>query len=373
MTALGDILPIWGRSGHRIRRLPSHLSDKLRKAERIVCQSRWVLAIITCLKVQYYSPPRRESCTEFYRFAFPTPDYLEVGHAALLRLTPIASCFCSPFRLPPAQPKPTPPNPQAPVLAPLVISGGQRGAKVELQLTGTNLAGPTGLFLDFPAKIDIPKGDKNGEDNAKLKVVIDIPADAPIGPHILRLATTRGMSNLRVFSVDDLPQVLDGDKNQDKATAQDVPVPCVRRAHRRRKPLVQDQLSAGSVSFVVGRRLGRIDRNFLLTPRQSWPTTTTRPAVRRLPSPSRSRTQAIIYAGARHLPQRPRLLLPPPHWRLPSCHDADPMTAKRAAEGRLPAQCRWRRGLVGAQTSHPAPVAPKRSGAAAGPSSPCPI
>src|SRR5262249_50402869 len=132
--------------------------------------------------------------------------------------------------------------------------------KVELQLTGTNLAGPTGLVLDFPAKIDIPKGDKNGEDNAKLKVVIDIPADAPVGPHLLRLATTRGMANLRVFSVDDLPQVMDSDKNQEKANAQEVAVPCViaGRIDAEKSRWYKIKATAGQrLSFdVVGRRLG---------------------------------------------------------------------------------------------------------------------
>ena len=33
----------------------------------------------------------------------------------------------------------------------------QRGAKLELTLTGTNLAGPTGLWTSFPAKVTIPR------------------------------------------------------------------------------------------------------------------------------------------------------------------------------------------------------------------------
>lgn len=159
-----------------------------------------------------------------------------------------------------SQVKPTPPNPQAPVLNPPNITGGQRGAKIELLLTGTNLAGPTTLLTSFPAKVTIPKEDKNGEDNAKLKVILEIPADAPIGPHQLRLATTRGISNLRIFSVDELNQVLETDKNQEKGTAQELPVPCVvnARIDAEKSDWFKFKAAAGQkLSFeVVGRRIG---------------------------------------------------------------------------------------------------------------------
>src|SRR5262245_55650709 len=75
-------------------------------------------------------------------------------------------------------PPPTPPNPQAPVLNPVMPAGIQRGTTLELQLTGTNLAGPTGLYTSFPAKVTIPTEDKNGTDNAKLKVILEVPSDA---------------------------------------------------------------------------------------------------------------------------------------------------------------------------------------------------
>src|SRR4051794_37070595 len=76
-----------------------------------------------------------------------------------------------------------PPNPQAPVLAAVAPLGVQRGTTIEVTLTGTNLAGPTGLYASFPAKITIPDADKNGQDNTKLRVRIEVPADAPLGYH----------------------------------------------------------------------------------------------------------------------------------------------------------------------------------------------
>ena len=42
-----------------------------------------------------------------------------------------------------------PANPQAPTLTPVVPLGMQRGTKLELTLTGTNLAEPTGLWTSF--------------------------------------------------------------------------------------------------------------------------------------------------------------------------------------------------------------------------------
>jgi hypothetical protein len=153
-----------------------------------------------------------------------------------------------------------PANPLAPILAPVVPLGMQRGTKLELTLTGTNLAEPTGLWTSFPAKVTIPTDANNGKDNAKLRVVLDVPADAPLGFHSLRLATTRGMSNLRPFCIDDLPQVLEGATNHALNMAQAVPVPCVvvGRADAEVSDYFKVSVKAGQrLSFdVLGRRLG---------------------------------------------------------------------------------------------------------------------
>src|SRR5687767_1699622 len=82
-------------------------------------------------------------------------------------------------------PPPVPPNPQAPVLAPLLPAGAQRGSSITLTLTGSNLAGPTGILSSFPCEVSIPTDNKNGTDNSKLQVTLKIPADAPLGYHSL--------------------------------------------------------------------------------------------------------------------------------------------------------------------------------------------
>src|SRR5262249_13435104 len=157
-------------------------------------------------------------------------------------------------------PAPIQPNPQAPTLAHPLPLGMQRGTAMEFSLTGSNLADPIALQASFPARITIPTDNNNGKDNAKLRVRLEVPKDAPIGFHTLRLATARGMSNFRLFCIDDLPQILEVDTNRSKTTAQAVPVPCVvvGRADAEVSDYFKIAVKSGQrVSFeVLGHRLG---------------------------------------------------------------------------------------------------------------------
>lgn len=159
------------------------------------------------------------------------------------------------------QPPPTPPNPQAPTLAMPAPLGMQRGTSMELALTGANLAGPTGFWTDIPgAKVTIPTDANNGKDNAKLRVRLELPKETPLGLYSIRLATNRGLSNVRLFCVDDLPQVMEVDTNRNRATPQVVPVPCVvvGRADAEVSDYFKVAVKAGQrLSFeILGRRLG---------------------------------------------------------------------------------------------------------------------
>src|SRR5262245_15723323 len=158
-------------------------------------------------------------------------------------------------------PPPVQPNPQAPVLAPPAPLGTQPGTTLDLTLTGSNLAEPTGIWTSLPgAKLTIPTDNNNGKEPAKLRVQLEVPKDAPLGFHGLRLATARGMSNLRLFCVDDLPPVAEVETNHAKGTAQAVPVPCVvaGRADAEVSDFFKITVKAGErVNFeVLGRRLG---------------------------------------------------------------------------------------------------------------------
>ncbi len=159
-----------------------------------------------------------------------------------------------------SQQKPPPPNPNAPNLNMLQPLGIQRGSTLDLVLSGGNLANPTGFWASFPGKITIPTEDKNGTEAAKLKVRLEVPADAPLGLHVCRLANKLGVSNLRLFCVDDLPTVVEAPTNRNKMTPQVVPVPCVVAGTTAAE--VSDwfkiTVKAGQrLSFdVLGRRLG---------------------------------------------------------------------------------------------------------------------
>jgi hypothetical protein len=155
---------------------------------------------------------------------------------------------------------PFPPNPQAPTLQPVLPLGMQRGTTLDVTLTGSNLANPTGLWTSFPAKVTIPTEGNNGKDPGKLLVRIEVPKDAPLGFGALRLGTLRGVSNLRLFCIDDLPQVLENNTNHTLAAAQPVPIPCVvvGRADGETTDYFKVTVTAGQrLSFeVLGRRLG---------------------------------------------------------------------------------------------------------------------
>jgi hypothetical protein len=174
---------------------------------------------------------------------------------ALLSLVALLGLFAAP-----GWSQKPPPGSTAPNLNAFLPVGVQRGQPVELLLTGTNLAGPTGVSLGTPAEVTVPTTDKNGQDNAKLKIQVKLPADTPLGLYPLRLATRRGLSNVRLVAVDDLPQVVENDKNNAKESAQSIQVPCAvsGRADAEKADYYRITVGAGQrLSFdVLGRRLG---------------------------------------------------------------------------------------------------------------------
>ena len=197
-----------------------------------------------------------------------------------------------------------PPNPAAPVLKPVAPHGAQRGTTIDLTLTGANLAEPTGLWLDFPAKVTFPPENNNGKDPAKLLVRLEVPKDAPMGFHALRLATSRGLSNLRLFCVDDLPQVVAKDDNHTRETAQPVAPPCVvvGRTANESNDYYKITVAAGQrLSFeVLGRRLGSpIDPQLTLFDARTGHELQGRPQQRRPRPPDRPAADLHLQGGRR--------------------------------------------------------------------------
>jgi hypothetical protein len=185
-------------------------------------------------------------------------------HTSALRLSAIIllaafTLLCTPQRGR-SQKQPPAPNPQAPVLKAPAPLGVQRGTTLDLTLTGTNLAEPTGLWTSFPAKVTIPTDNNNGKDATKLLVRLEVPADAPMGFHTIALATTRGMSNFRLFCVDDLPQVMKATPTREAPQAVTAPCVVVGRVENEGRDWYKVTAKAGErLSFeVLGRRLGSV-------------------------------------------------------------------------------------------------------------------
>ena len=150
------------------------------------------------------------------------------------------------------------PGSPAPNINAFVPVGLQRGQSTELVFTGVNLTGPTGLSLGTAVEATFPPADK--PDPAKLKVQLKLPADTPLGLYPLRIATARGLSNLRIVAVDDLPQVVENEKNNTRETAQAIPLPFAvsGRTDAEKADYYKIAVTAGQrLSFdVLGRRLG---------------------------------------------------------------------------------------------------------------------
>lgn len=120
-----------------------------------------------------------------------------------------------------------PPAPQAPTIQLPTPLGARPGEAVEITLTGANLQEPVAV-IGVPAKISFPTDQDNGKDPAKVRVRLEVPADAAVGAYPLRLATRYGLSNARTFCIDDLPvgPTATG-ANRSKSTPLELPIPCV--------------------------------------------------------------------------------------------------------------------------------------------------
>lgn len=152
-----------------------------------------------------------------------------------------------------------PPASGAPTLDFPLPLGCQRGVAQEMILTGTNLLPAAQLWTGFPAKVEFLEDEKLTSEG-KAKVRVTAPAETPLGLYPIRLAAEGGLSNLRLFAVDDLPQFVENGANSDKAKPQAVPIPCVvgGRIEADKNDYYSITVKPGErLSFeILGRRLG---------------------------------------------------------------------------------------------------------------------
>jgi hypothetical protein len=138
--------------------------------------------------------------------------------------------------------------------------GVQRGTTVELTLTGTHLQEPLGVLASFPVKAMFPTENNNGKEPGKLLLRLEVPPSVTLGWHSFRLMTKRGVSNVRLFCVDDLPQVLRTGAPHSMEQAQPVQAPGVicGKVDTAKADYYRIDVKAGErLSFeVLGRRLG---------------------------------------------------------------------------------------------------------------------
>jgi hypothetical protein len=112
---------------------------------------------------------------------------------------------------------------QAPTLSVLNPSGGQRGGTVDVTVSGANLVGAHAIWTNLPATASIPADlPNNGKDAGRVVVRLQIPADAPVGIGGLRIATAQGISNLRLFAIDDIPSAAEKEPNNTRDQAQTI-------------------------------------------------------------------------------------------------------------------------------------------------------
>jgi len=110
---------------------------------------------------------------------------------------------------------------QAPSITFLSPTGGQRGGTVDVTLNGAGLVGATAVPTDLPITATIPADiPNNGKEAGKVVVRMQIPADATVGIGGLRVVTPKGISNLRLFMIDDLQPVAENGTNKALAQAQ---------------------------------------------------------------------------------------------------------------------------------------------------------
>ncbi len=160
----------------------------------------------------------------------------------------------------PTAAQPLPANVLAPQMDIPQPLGARRGTAIDLTLTGKNLAEPIGLALSFAATSKFLPAKPGAAAANSLQIRLEVPSDAPLGIQTIRLATKRGISNLRFFCIDDLPEVPKQAGISAIEKAQRVPHPAVvtGKAEKETGDYYRFTAVAGErIAFeVVGRRLG---------------------------------------------------------------------------------------------------------------------
>ena len=115
---------------------------------------------------------------------------------------------------------------QAPTLSHAVPGAVMPGQATDVTFHGGNLAGATRLWTSLPVQAELAGGiDKNGQEAGKVVYRVTAAAGAAPGIGGIRVATDKGVSNLRLFMIDDLPSLADNGQNKTIEKAQELNLP----------------------------------------------------------------------------------------------------------------------------------------------------
>lgn len=115
---------------------------------------------------------------------------------------------------------------QSPTITQITPGAIPPGQTSTITVRGSGLDGVTGLWSTIPGSAVIAPGEMNGKEAAQVAFVLTVPPEAPVGIHGVRVHSVRGVSNLKLFCVDDLPSVAEAGNNGSLKTPQQVTLPC---------------------------------------------------------------------------------------------------------------------------------------------------
>lgn len=114
-------------------------------------------------------------------------------------------------------------SPSIGAISPGAVAPGQPAT---ITVQGGGLDGVTGIWSTFPCQSALAPGDMNGKQPNQVQFALTVPPEAPVGIHGVRVFSPRGVSNLKLFCVDDLPTVAEAAGNGAIKTPQEIALPC---------------------------------------------------------------------------------------------------------------------------------------------------
>lgn len=126
-----------------------------------------------------------------------------------------------------------------PTLTSASPQGGQRGAALDVVLTGERLGAASAVVFSVDGidatvtshtgrkTVTFTGGGVSGDipDEGRLAIQVVVAADAPVGIHSVRVSTPDGVSNALPFVVGDLPEVAESEPNDAPEAAQELSLP----------------------------------------------------------------------------------------------------------------------------------------------------